>query len=83
MTTYHSTQGIQDQPSGESEAPVSNNPNLVEVSLNYLVADLLPRKGLFAVFPAFNDEIVIGSMETGNIGKRPLMDSVTRVVSEV
>jgi len=37
-------------------------PNPIEVSVNDLDDGLIPQKGLFAVLPAYNEELVIGSV---------------------
>ena len=60
MTPAPSSTILPDQPSGKNTSSLTNNPNLV--ALKDTDAEYLPRKGLCAVFPAYNDEIVIGSL---------------------
>ena len=62
MTSAHSSTVLPDQPSGKLSTHLSFDPLLVDVPLNDPDAEYLPRKGLCAVFPAYNDEIVIGSL---------------------
>ena len=62
MTSSQSPTVLPDQQSGKMSNPVSYNPHLVEVSLIDPDAEYVPRKGLCAVFPALNDEKVIGSL---------------------
>jgi glycosyltransferase involved in cell wall biosynthesis len=62
MTSAQLSTVLPDQPSIKMSPTLPYNPHLVEVSLSNLDAQYLPRKGLYAVFPAYNDEIVIGSL---------------------
>jgi glycosyltransferase involved in cell wall biosynthesis len=60
MTPAPSSTILPDQPSGKNTSSLPYNQNLVTV--NDTDAEFLPRKGLCAVFPAYNDEVVIGSL---------------------
>jgi len=62
MTSAHSPTVLPDQPSRKLSTSLPYNPHLVEISLNNLEAEFLPRKGLCAVLPAYNYETVIGSI---------------------
>jgi glycosyltransferase involved in cell wall biosynthesis len=62
MTSAQSSTVLPDQPSITMSTPLSNNPHLVKDALSDPEAEYLPGKGLYAVLPALNDEIVIGSI---------------------
>jgi len=62
MTSAQSSTVLPDQPSIKMSTPLLYNPHLVTDVLSGPDAEYLPRKGLYAVLPAFNDEIVIGSI---------------------
>ena len=62
MTSSQSSDVLPDQQSGKMSNPVSYNPHLLKYLLFDPDAQYVSRKGLCAVFPALNDEIVIGSL---------------------
>jgi glycosyltransferase involved in cell wall biosynthesis len=62
MTTTESSDTIQDQNVNSSTAFSSFTPHLIDVTTNDIDARLNLFKGLYAVLPAYNEELVIGSV---------------------
>jgi glycosyltransferase involved in cell wall biosynthesis len=62
MTTFHSSTTIQNKSCNSIKTSPSFSPHLIEVSVTDLESELVPKKGLYAVLPAYNEELVIGSV---------------------
>jgi glycosyltransferase involved in cell wall biosynthesis len=62
MTSPQLSIEIPDQPAKNTNTTLSFIPQLIEVSRNDLDTGLIPQKGLCAVLPAYNEELVIGSI---------------------
>jgi glycosyltransferase involved in cell wall biosynthesis len=62
MTLSEPSIDKQDQPLNKTTQAPSFQAHLVDVSLNDLDFELIHLKGLCAVLPAYNDEVVIGSL---------------------
>jgi glycosyltransferase involved in cell wall biosynthesis len=62
MTTTQLSENIQDQNAGQTGASPSFVPHPIEVSLTDINPELIPLKGLYAVLPAYNEELVIGTV---------------------
>jgi len=62
MTLNQLSIDVQDPTITKTNAPPSFQAHLVEVTLNDLDSGLIILKGLCAVLPAYNDELVIGSI---------------------
>jgi glycosyltransferase involved in cell wall biosynthesis len=60
MTTMHSADIIQNQPVSSTSMSASFIPHPIEVTANDIGLNLY--KGLYAVLPAYNEELVIGSV---------------------
>jgi len=62
MTTMHSPDIIQNQTINNTSTSASFTPHLIDVTTNDIDARLNLFKGLYAVLPAYNEELVIGSV---------------------
>jgi len=62
MTSTQPSIKIEDQTINETNTPISFQAHLIEVTQNDLDFGIILQKGLCAVLPAYNDELVIGSV---------------------
>jgi glycosyltransferase involved in cell wall biosynthesis len=62
MTTTQVLKSMPNQDINKSSASSSYIPHPIEVSLNDIDSELIPLKGLYAVLPAYNEELVIGTV---------------------
>jgi len=62
MTLGNTSIDIQDQSRIETKMSPIFKPDLIDVSKKDLDSGLIPKKGLYAIIPAFNQEKVIGSV---------------------
>jgi glycosyltransferase involved in cell wall biosynthesis len=62
MTSNQPLIDLSDQTVNETNISLSFQPHLIDVSLNDIDSELIPPKGICAVLPAYNDELVIGSV---------------------
>ena len=62
MTPTQPSIEIRNQTIDETDTPLSFQAHLIDVTLNDLDSGLIHLKGLCAVLPAYNDEVVIGSV---------------------
>lgn len=62
MTTTQLSEKIQNQNAGNTGNASSFVPHPIEVALADIDSELIPSKGLYAVLPAYNEELVIGTV---------------------